>query len=101
MIGDGGDMAAAGSFPENKVLFRFDTNAPLSVVGHRFKVVQPNQILEFYRDLIEVSGFELETAGVLFSPNRRGWVTCRLTRLALSQVLDRLLRCRFSPAISC
>jgi hypothetical protein len=28
-------------------------------------VVQPRIVLEFYRDLTEVSGYELETAGVL------------------------------------
>jgi len=53
------------SYPDSKVLYRSDTKAPLSVVGNRFKVVQPEEILEFYRDLTEVSGFELETAGVL------------------------------------
>lgn len=51
------------SFPENKVLFRSDTNVPLSVVSQRYKVVQPSEILEFYRDLTDVSGFALETAG--------------------------------------
>jgi phage/plasmid-like protein (TIGR03299 family) len=53
------------SFPEQKVLFRSDTNTPLSVVSQRYQVVQPREILEFYRDLTKVSGFELETAGVL------------------------------------
>lgn len=53
------------SFPENKVLYRSDIHVPLSVVSQRFKVVQPQEILEFYRDLTERSGFSLETAGVL------------------------------------
>lgn len=69
-------FVTVGSFPENKVLFRSDTNAPLSVVGHRFKVVQPSEILEFYRDLTEVSGFELETAGVL-KGGRKMWALAR------------------------
>lgn len=64
------------SYPENKVLFRSDTNEPLSVVSQRFKVVQPNDILEFYRDLTEVSGFELETAGVL-KGGRKIWALAR------------------------
>jgi phage/plasmid-like protein (TIGR03299 family) len=62
--------------PDNKVLYRSDTNAPLSVVGHRYKVVQPSEILEFYRDLTEVSGFELETAGVL-KGGRKFWALAR------------------------
>lgn len=51
--------------PKQKVLYRSDTKAPLSVVSSRYQVVQPEEILEFYRDLTEVSGFELESAGVL------------------------------------
>ena len=50
---------------ESKVLYRSDTHAALSVVSKRYKVVQPHDVLEFYRDLTEAGGFELETAGVL------------------------------------
>ena len=52
-------------FEEQRVLYRSDTHAPLSVVSQRFQEVQPMEILEFYRDLTEQSGFELETAGIL------------------------------------
>ena len=52
-------------YEEQRVLYRSDTHAPLSVVSQRFQEVQPREILEFYRDLTEQSGFELETAGVL------------------------------------
>ena len=52
-------------YEEQRVLYRSDTHAPLSVVSQRFQEVQPKEILEFYRDLTEQSGFELETAGVL------------------------------------
>ncbi|ENW96014.1 DUF932 domain-containing protein [Acinetobacter sp. NIPH 298] len=52
-------------FEEQRVLYRSDTHAPLSVVSQRFQEVQPMEILHFYRDLTEQSGFELETAGVL------------------------------------
>ena len=52
-------------YVEQRVLYRSDTHAPLSVVSQRYQEVQPKQILEFYRDLSEQSGFELETAGVL------------------------------------
>lgn len=50
---------------ESKVLYRSDTHMPLSVVSARYQTVQPSAILEFYRDLVSVGGFELETAGVL------------------------------------
>jgi phage/plasmid-like protein (TIGR03299 family) len=71
-----GNLGAIMSFPEQKVLFRSDTNAPLSVVSQRYQVVQPREILEFYRDLTEISGFELETAGVL-KGGRKVWALAR------------------------
>jgi phage/plasmid-like protein (TIGR03299 family) len=65
MSDSAGSLGAIMSFHEQKVLYRSDTKAPLSVVSQRYQVVQPKEILEFYRDLTEISGFELETAGVL------------------------------------
>jgi len=65
MTEQAGALGSIMSFPEQKVLFRSDTKAPLSVVSGRYQVVQPREVLEFYRDLTEISGFELETAGVL------------------------------------
>lgn len=64
------------AFPEKKVLYRSDTKAPLSVVSERYKVVQPWDVLEFYRDLTEYAGFELETAGVL-KGGRKFWALAR------------------------
>ena len=63
-------------FTDHKVLFRSDTREPLSVVSQRYHVVQPRQILEFYRDLTEKSDFELETAGVL-KGGRKLWALAR------------------------
>jgi phage/plasmid-like protein (TIGR03299 family) len=60
-----GALGSIMSFEDQKVLYRSDTKAPLSVVSGRYQVVQPREVLEFYRDLTEVSGFSLETAGVL------------------------------------
>ncbi|WP_414616819.1 DUF932 domain-containing protein, partial [Stenotrophomonas muris] len=45
-------------------------------VSKRFKVVQPGEILEFYRDLTQHSGFELETAGVL-KGGKKFWAMAR------------------------
>lgn len=70
------NISSIHTFPENKVLFRSDTNAPLSVVSQRYQVVQPREILEFYRDLTEISGFELETAGVL-KGGRKIWALAK------------------------
>lgn len=70
------DIGAIHAFPQQKVLYRSDTKAPLSVVSKRFQVVQPGQILEFYRDLTASNGFELETAGVL-REGRKFWALAR------------------------
>jgi phage/plasmid-like protein (TIGR03299 family) len=71
-----GHLGAIHSFPEQKVLFRSDTKEPLSVVSQRYQVVQPREVLEFYRDLTEFSGYELETAGVL-KGGRKFWALAR------------------------
>jgi len=63
-------------YEEQRVLYRSDTHAPLSVVSQRFQEVQPREILEFYRDLTEQSGFELETAGVL-KGGKKFWALAR------------------------
>jgi len=70
------NISSIHTFPEQKVLFRSDTNTPLSVVSQRYQVVQPRAILEFYRDLTEISGFELETAGVL-KGGRKIWALAK------------------------
>ncbi|MDR7007729.1 phage/plasmid-like protein (TIGR03299 family) [Paraburkholderia strydomiana] len=72
----GSGLGSIHAFPEHRVLYRSDTKAPLSVVSSRYQVVQPREILEFYRDLTEVGGYELETAGVL-RDGKKTWALAR------------------------
>lgn len=72
----GGNGIHLKSNPDSKVLFRSDSHAPLSVVSKRYCVVQPHDVLEFYRDLVSVGGFELETAGVL-KGGKKLWALAR------------------------
>ena len=60
------------SWPARKVLHRSDTGAPLAVVSDGYRVVQPAEVMDFFRELVEIGGFELETAGAL-SDGRRVW----------------------------
>ena len=76
VVSQSGPLSEICSFEDQKVLFRSDTKAALSVVGNRYHVVQPREVLEFYRDLTEVSGFELETAGVL-KAGKKFWALAR------------------------
>lgn len=57
-------------FPKKKVLYRSDTFAPLAIVGEDYKILQPGDVLEFFRDLTEDHGMTLSTAGVLFGGTR-------------------------------
>lgn len=56
--------------PEQHVLFRSDTKAALGLVSDKYKVVQPGEVLEFFRDLTEANGYQLNTAGTLFDGKR-------------------------------
>jgi len=76
VAGASSHLGSIHSFPEQKVLYRSDTKDPLSVVSQRYKVVQPNEVLEFYRDLTEYAGYELETAGVL-KGGKKFWALAR------------------------
>jgi phage/plasmid-like protein (TIGR03299 family) len=62
----------ATAYKEKKVLYRSDNHDPMAVVGTGYKVVQPTQILEFFRDLVADDGFEIETVGSLRG-GRRIW----------------------------
>ncbi|QRM19305.1 DUF932 domain-containing protein [Dechloromonas sp. TW-R-39-2] len=71
-----GSLGSIHSFPEQKVLYRSDTKEALSVVSQRYQVIQPREVLEFYRDLTEISGYQLETAGVL-KGGKKFWALAR------------------------
>lgn len=64
------------AFEDQKVLYRSDNQQALSVVSKRYKVVQPKEVLEFYRDLTQASGYELETAGCL-KGGKKMWALAR------------------------
>jgi phage/plasmid-like protein (TIGR03299 family) len=76
--------------PERSVLFRSDNNAPLSVVStNRYQVVQPKEILEFYRELVALGGFTLETAGVL-KGGRKLWALAKTNQSMMLKGKDRV-----------
>lgn len=58
--------------PDKKAFYRSDNWQPLSVVGSKYKPVQPLEVLEFFRDLIDEHGFVMETAGSVMD-GRRIW----------------------------
>jgi phage/plasmid-like protein (TIGR03299 family) len=58
------------------VLARSDTHEALSIVSGDYQIVQPREVLEFYRDLMHSYGYELETAGGL-DHGRKVWALAR------------------------
>lgn len=48
-----------------KVLYRSDNCKALGIVSNRYQVVQPSEVLNFFKDITQQSGWQMETAGVL------------------------------------
>ena len=66
----------AHTVPAKKALFRSDNGECLGVVGSAYNVVQPKDVLEFFRDLAADHGFTLETAGALFG-GKKYWALAK------------------------
>lgn len=75
--------------PSQHVLFRSDTKAALGVVSDGYKVVQPRQVVEFFRDLVEAGGMELSAMGTL-QGGRRFWATAQIGEAAPVSVRDKI-----------
>lgn len=86
---ENGSMLNLRSNKDATVLYRSDNFEPLSVVSKRYKVVQPHDVLGFYRDLVSVSGFELETAGVL-KGGKKLWALARTGDEMMLSGLDKV-----------
>lgn len=71
------DGATQLEVPDQHVLFRSDTKAPLGLVSSKYKTVQPAQVLEFFKDLVGDAGFTLETAGTLFG-GKKFWALANI-----------------------
>ena len=52
-------------FDDYKALYRSDTLGCLAIVGKDYQVVQPADVMEFFRDLTESGGWHIHTAGTM------------------------------------
>lgn len=59
-----------------EVLYRSDTNEPLSIVSNSYHIVQPRECLDFFNNLVNENGFKIETAGTL-QGGRKIWALAR------------------------
>lgn len=91
------------TFPDRKILYRNDTRAELGITGDKtYNVVQPSEILEFHRSLVESANATLETAGVLFG-GKRFWSLSRMTdsfKLATGDTINSYLLAMSGVGIS-
>ena len=65
------------SFDSRKILYRDDTRQPLADVGAYYQVVQPRDVVEFFRDICQTMGFEMATCGVLYG-GKRFWAQANI-----------------------
>lgn len=75
--------------PDQHVLFRSDTHAALGVVSDKYKVVQPADVLEFFRDIARAGGLELSAAGTILG-GRRFWATAKIGEMSPTSVKDKI-----------
>ena len=73
-----------------RALVRSDTQDALSVVSDGYQVVQPKEIVGFYRTLIEDQGFQIDTVGALSGGNRI-WALAKAGRDISIMGQDRLM----------
>lgn len=81
----GQDSAEYKTMEDKIVLFRSDTGAPLGIVSEGYKVVQPREVLEFFRDWADANGLTIESAGVLFG-GKRYFATAKITNAVIDSV---------------
>ena len=72
------EITAGIPLPSHKALIRSDIGTVLGVVGKDYKVVQPADVLGFFRDIAFASdgAYKMETAGCLFD-GRRIWALAK------------------------
>lgn len=75
--------------PEKHVLFRSDDKAPLGVCSDRYKVVQPREVLAFFKDIVKVGGLQLSAAGTVFG-GKRFWATAKIGEACPTSVKDKI-----------
>jgi phage/plasmid-like protein (TIGR03299 family) len=74
---------------DQHVLFRSDTKAPLGIVSSKYQIVQPGEVLEFFRDIAKVGGLELSAAGTIYG-GKRFWATAKIGEAAPTSVVDKI-----------
>lgn len=62
---------------KHRVLYRDDTNAPLTIVGPEYQPFQNRDVLNFFRDYLAAGDMHIETAGAL-NAGRMVWALAKM-----------------------
>lgn len=84
-----GDGANQRTIDDSHVLFRSDTKDHLGIVSARYQIVQPREVLGFFRDLARAGGLELSAAGTIYG-GRRFWATARIGEASPVSIKDKV-----------
>ena len=68
---------------DNVAIIRSDNGARMGIANAGYNITQPFEMLEFFRDLVAGSGFELTTAGTLHG-GKRMWALAKITEAKIS-----------------
>lgn len=68
-------------FDGQNILYRSDTKAAMSVISNRYHAVQPREVLEFFRNLVDIGGFRINVAGTL-QGGKKLWALAETGRYA-------------------
>lgn len=71
------------------VLMRSDNKHALGIVSSRYQVVQPAEVLEFFRDIARAGGLEMSAAGTIFD-GRRFWATAKIGEASPTSIADKI-----------
>lgn len=83
------DASTYVEIPDSHVLMRSDTHAPLGIVSDKYKVVQPAEVMGFFRDIAHSGGLELSAAGTIYG-GKRFWATAKFGEAAPASIGDKL-----------
>lgn len=74
---------------KHNVLYRDDTNAPLTIVGPEYKPFQNDEVLEFFRHYVEAGDMHINTAGAL-NGGRIVWALAKMKASYLLNNVDKV-----------
>lgn len=75
--------------PEQHVLFRSDNHEALGLVSKKYQVVQPSEVIEFFRDIAKAGGLELSAAGTIYG-GKRFWATAKIGEASPTSISDKI-----------